>query len=65
MARLKKVEQQEIMQPIINVFPVLTIRQAHVLLQCIALGMAEGIIVDGEYVHSVEWERLIRQIIRK
>jgi hypothetical protein len=44
-------------------FPTLSIRQAHVLLECIRLGMADVLIVQGEYVSTDEWIELIKTLI--
>lgn len=50
--------------PVLSVFPSLNMRQAHILLQCVALGMAHGVSVDTHPVRPAEWEALIRQLIR-
>jgi hypothetical protein len=44
-------------------FPTLTIRQAHILLECMKLGLDEGLIVDGEWVSGEEWMTLIETLI--
>lgn len=51
--------------PTLTTFPTLSMRQAHILMQCVALGMTEGVLVDGKFVTYDEWEEIIRQLIRK
>lgn len=50
--------------PVLSVFPSLNMRQASILLQCVALGMAHGISVDTRPVQAGEWEAIIKQLIR-
>lgn len=44
-------------------FPTLTMRQAHILLQCIEMGMMAQVDADGIRVTSDEWINLIKTII--
>lgn len=44
-------------------FPTLTIRQARILLECMKLGLDEGLVVDGEWVSGEEWMILIETLI--
>ena len=44
-------------------FPTLTIRQAHILLECMKLGLDSGVVVDGEWVTGEEWMTLIEALI--
>lgn len=44
-------------------FPTLKLRQAHILLECIKLGLDAGIVVDDQHVSGEEWMDLIRTLI--
>ena len=44
-------------------FPTLTIRQAHILLECMKLGMDMGITVDEQWVTGEEWIELTKTLI--
>jgi hypothetical protein len=44
-------------------FPTLTIRQAHILLECMKLGLDVGITVDGKWVTGEEWINLTTTLI--
>lgn len=58
--RRPKVEQTHVL----TTFPTLSMRQAHILMQCVALGMTEGVLVDGHFVTPSEWDAIIRQLVR-
>ena len=52
-------------QPVLTLFPSLTLRQAAILLACVETCMHGRTVVDGMVVTSLEWEALIRQLVRK
>lgn len=47
-----------------HVYPTLDMRQAAILLECIKIGMGEGLFVGGAYVDAAEWQKLIRTLFR-
>jgi hypothetical protein len=60
----RKGKAEPIEQPLLTLFPSFSLRQAHILMQCVALGMTEGVLVDGVFVGHGEWEAIIKQLIR-
>lgn len=44
-------------------FPTLTIRQAHILLECMKLGLDKGVTADGKIVSGDEWIELTKTLI--
>lgn len=51
-------------QPIRTIFPSFSLREAHILMQCIGYGMTEGVLVDGEFAKADEWDAIMRQLLR-
>lgn len=44
-------------------FPTLTLRQTHILLECMKLGLDQGLTVDGKHVSGNEWIELTKTLI--
>lgn len=61
----RKPAQKQVEHPVLSVFPTFSMRQAHAVMHAIALGMSEGVLVDGKFVTDAEWADIIRQIVRK
>lgn len=45
-------------------FPTLTMRQTFILVECMKLGLAEGVYVDGKFVSADEWLELMKELLK-